>query len=355
MREKRTNGATAVHFRVFRQRVGGQVSTTLSNFEQNELQAAERVIELGLKTALDVGRALAAIQGKKLYRATHKTFEAYCRRRWNIGAPRAYQLIAAGHTAENLLTMVHISGAKSPAKPRNERQIRALRRLAPAAQKRAWAEATRHNPRPTAREVAAAVARVQGTAPVTRAADSAVPAPAPSEEASAPADLAQALAKVRATVESARAGNDPRYAGLDMAALLAHLEAAQAILAGRASEGIPHEEAAETAVLPAPVEPPTVATTTASPLRELRDLRGEISPPADAAGRREKIRPKDSGGWRRWERRNGNAVEAILRAVTPTHIVVEKRDGARLRVPIDRLSDPDRAFLRERTRPAPIG
>jgi hypothetical protein len=121
------------------------------------------------------------------------------------------------------------------------------------------------------------------------------------------------------------------------------------------------------------VEPPTVATTTPSPVRD-RPAKGEYpisskeypitkggrsgSVPvpcsqdeiADADGRREKIRPKDSGGWRRWERRNGNAVEAILRAVTPTHVVLEKRDGQRLRVPIDRLSEPDRAFLRERTR-----
>ena len=45
-------------------------------------------------TFIEVGKALLAIRDAKLYRKTHKTFEAYCRDRWEMSRPRAYQLIA---------------------------------------------------------------------------------------------------------------------------------------------------------------------------------------------------------------------------------------------------------------------
>ena len=129
------------------------MTPTLSNSERGELRSAERVIAAGIQTVLAVGRALAAIGEKKLYRATHATFADYCAERWGIQKSRAYQLIDAAGTAENLSTMVE-RRRKTPAKPRNERQIRALRKVPAALQKRAWQAATKAHPQPTGRDVA---------------------------------------------------------------------------------------------------------------------------------------------------------------------------------------------------------
>lgn len=61
---------------------------------------------------MDAGRALTVIRDARLYRETHATFEAYCRERWQMSRPRAYQLISAA----GMSTTVD-----------NERQARALR------------------------------------------------------------------------------------------------------------------------------------------------------------------------------------------------------------------------------------
>lgn len=65
----------------------------LAQNETARLTQCEKAIEKGLGTFVEVGQALLDIRDSKLYRASHKTFEAYCKERWDISRPRAYALI----------------------------------------------------------------------------------------------------------------------------------------------------------------------------------------------------------------------------------------------------------------------
>jgi hypothetical protein len=49
-----------------------------------------------------MGKALLEIHDRKLYRATHRTFEAYCVERWDISRRWASRLMRAVPIAENL-------------------------------------------------------------------------------------------------------------------------------------------------------------------------------------------------------------------------------------------------------------
>ena len=69
-------------------------------------------------------------------RATHKTFEAYCKDRWDISRGHAYKLIEAGATAEN------VSHARQ--KP-NARQAEQLAKAPPEAQAEIWDAAVEEN------------------------------------------------------------------------------------------------------------------------------------------------------------------------------------------------------------------
>jgi len=70
----------------------------------------------------------------RLYKATHGTFEEYCKERWGFSRPRAYQLIEAASAVSTIVD----KGGKPPA---NEAQARPLASLPPAAQPAAWQEA----------------------------------------------------------------------------------------------------------------------------------------------------------------------------------------------------------------------
>lgn len=72
----------------------------LSQAEATELDACEQVIESGVQVFIEVGQALLTIREKRLYRTTHKTFEAYCRERWRFGRDRATQLMRSAEVAE---------------------------------------------------------------------------------------------------------------------------------------------------------------------------------------------------------------------------------------------------------------
>lgn len=104
---------------------------TLTTTEQYELRGHEQVIERGLATFYEVGTALLAIRDKRLYRATHGTFEDYCEQRWSIKHSRANQLMDAAEIMNHLST---IGGSL----PSNERQARELARLSDVDQVLAW-------------------------------------------------------------------------------------------------------------------------------------------------------------------------------------------------------------------------
>jgi len=54
----------------------------------------------------------------RLYRQSHPTFEAYCRERWGMSRPRAYEVMGAAEAVCNLSAMADIP------LPANERQAR---------------------------------------------------------------------------------------------------------------------------------------------------------------------------------------------------------------------------------------
>jgi hypothetical protein len=121
----------------------------LSTNESARLRDCEKVIENFFQAFIKVGNALFEIRDSRLYRQTHSTFEAYCRERWTMSRPRAYQLIDAAQMTKNLSTLVD-------KQPTSERQVRPLAKLEPEQQKEAWQIATANNSHPTAKAVAEA-------------------------------------------------------------------------------------------------------------------------------------------------------------------------------------------------------
>jgi hypothetical protein len=81
---------------------------------------------------VEVGNALLSIRDNRLYRITHRTFEAYCKGKWGMKKSHAYRLIDAASVAVNLSPM-----GDNP-KPTSERQVRLLTKLEPEQQKTAW-------------------------------------------------------------------------------------------------------------------------------------------------------------------------------------------------------------------------
>lgn len=98
-----------------------QGQTGLAAPEQAELQALEQVVSSGLAKFIEVGNALARIREARLYRASHATFEEYCRERWHLDKRYANRIIQASEVAANL-------GPIGPV-PTNEAQVRPLASL----------------------------------------------------------------------------------------------------------------------------------------------------------------------------------------------------------------------------------
>jgi phage N-6-adenine-methyltransferase len=116
--------------------------------EAGRLLSLERVIEGGLQTFVDVGLALMEIREARLYRATHKTFEDYCRDRWEWSRVHADRLIKAAEVADILKPV----GFNAP--ERVARELAPLRDE-PETVREVWAETQRrHGPTPTAKQVA---------------------------------------------------------------------------------------------------------------------------------------------------------------------------------------------------------
>lgn len=103
--------------------MSADLALPLTDVEQDRLHELEAVIERGLGTFVEVGRALAEVRDGRLYRTTHGTFETYCEQQWNLSRPRAYALISAADTAEAMSRM------QDTPVPVNERQASELRGL----------------------------------------------------------------------------------------------------------------------------------------------------------------------------------------------------------------------------------
>jgi hypothetical protein len=105
----------------------------LSESEEELLAECEKVVTQFRESGLEAGKALATIRDERLYRQSHKTFEAYCRDRWDMGRDNADHLIGWAKVHENLPTTV--------GKPATESQARPLTSLEPGQQVVAWNKA----------------------------------------------------------------------------------------------------------------------------------------------------------------------------------------------------------------------
>ena len=105
--------------------------------EGRPLPELESVIERGLGTFVEVGRALLEIQERRLYRAAgYRTFADYVAKRWDLSKAHAYRQIEASRVIEILSPIGDIP------MPRNEAQARELAPLVrdPDAVRAVWAE-----------------------------------------------------------------------------------------------------------------------------------------------------------------------------------------------------------------------
>lgn len=141
------------------------------------LTELEAVIERGLETFVEVGMALAQIQQERLYRENYSNFEDYCRARWSISRPRAYQLIESAATVNDLSTMVDAPP------PTNERQVRELSKIKdPETRAKVWKEANETAAKFKRPVTAKAVREVATASPIQKIVDdfvSTLPSPQP--------------------------------------------------------------------------------------------------------------------------------------------------------------------------------
>lgn len=113
----------------------------------------EAIIDPRIRDWIIVGEALTEIRDKRLYRATHETFETYCQERWLITRRRANQMIGGAAVAGVL-------GTGFPnALPVTEKAVRPLVSLPPAKQREVYAATVaRVGPAPTGPDVKETIA-----------------------------------------------------------------------------------------------------------------------------------------------------------------------------------------------------
>lgn len=137
------------------------LAKTLTDVERERLAEHEATIERGMVVFVEVGLALLAIRTARLYRETHRTFDAYCRDRWAMTKALANRTIQAAESAEVLAPMGAI-----PSSERVARELAPLRNDHDA-MRETWAEVVeQHGPEPTAAQTRAVVnGRVPGERP----------------------------------------------------------------------------------------------------------------------------------------------------------------------------------------------
>lgn len=166
--------------------------------EVERLKELEHVIKDGLYTYFEVGGALMTIRDLELYRATHSTFESYCRDTFQISRAQAYRLIDSHNvqsTIDKAQAINFIEQATSLQletknkeekeevlndlkrstlqKPQNESQVRPLTKLPPEKQVKAWRKAVETAPdgKITAKHVQQVVNTMTGKVTVKRKKD----------------------------------------------------------------------------------------------------------------------------------------------------------------------------------------
>jgi hypothetical protein len=98
------------------------MSDIMTLAEAQYLDRCEAVITRGMKTFIEVGNALSEIRDERLYRASHGTFDEYCRDRWGWTSSRARQLIGAAETVTNVTAI----GGTAPGTESQARELAGL-------------------------------------------------------------------------------------------------------------------------------------------------------------------------------------------------------------------------------------
>lgn len=111
----------------------------LTPVEKEQLSDYEATITRGLNTFYQVGTALVEIKQRKLYRSQYRTFEEYCKDRWQMDRSYAYRVIEASEVRSNLSPI----GNKLP---ETESQARELKGLEPDQQRQVWQKAVETAP-----------------------------------------------------------------------------------------------------------------------------------------------------------------------------------------------------------------
>jgi hypothetical protein len=111
--------------------------SSLTIIERDELDRLEGVIERHLGGFCQVGLSLMAIRDRRLYKSTHRSFEDYCRQRWDFDKSYAYRLIKSAEVVQELPI--------GDALPRNESQARELAKADNPVE--AWQECVETAPR----------------------------------------------------------------------------------------------------------------------------------------------------------------------------------------------------------------
>ncbi len=141
-----------------------EVVEELSEDELKERHWLEQKVE---RAFFEAGIALRALRHKRLYRNTHRTFDAYCQERFGYKRARSYQLIDAAVVFENLSTFSSEDDSQQKGEnlstnsrqnsssensqqplalsirilPTKETQVRPLAKLEPEVQRKVWQQA----------------------------------------------------------------------------------------------------------------------------------------------------------------------------------------------------------------------
>lgn len=120
---------------------GEELPSLLTIDEERDFAHLERKVE---RAFYEAGKALEEIRDRKLYRASHKTFEAYCKDRFGFSRTYPYRLIDAAAVVDNLSPIGqqnNLFAIGEQKMPTTERQVRALVSLQPEEQRQIWLEA----------------------------------------------------------------------------------------------------------------------------------------------------------------------------------------------------------------------
>ena len=102
-----------------------QLSNQLNSQERSRLRLLKARVDKAIESHNAGGEALLEISETRLYRETHKTFEAFVFENWGLSRSRAYQIIDASKSAARLSTIV--DKTPSAAGIKTESQHRELR------------------------------------------------------------------------------------------------------------------------------------------------------------------------------------------------------------------------------------